>query len=107
MHSLPTLLVPGKADAERGAVMAAWEAAGGKVMPIDKFWERPPLAPGEAVAIYGNDTFALVLAQVLGLDLLMPDDTLITRLPHQWTKRGLQLLEIGEVEDFDGFIRQF
>lgn len=99
MGTLPKLLIPAKADSERELVASAWEAAGGEVVRIEKFWESPVLDSQEPIAIYGNDTFALVLAQVLHLRLFSPDDTLITRLPVQWTKRNLQLLEIRMVED--------
>ena len=87
MKIATTLLIPAKSDVERDRVAQAWEAAGGRVRRVEKFWVKPDLADNEAVAIYGNDTFAQVLAQVLGLQLLSPDDALIGRISKEWTKR--------------------
>ncbi len=83
MKIATTLLIPAKSDEERDRVAQAWEAAGGRVRRVQKFWVKPDLADNEAVAIYGNDTFAQVLAQVLGLKLLSPDDALIGRISSE------------------------
>lgn len=84
------LLIPEKADREREAVAQAWQQAGGKVLHVGKFWQAPRVG-NASVSIYGNDTFALVLAQVLGLELLMPPDELVAKLPYRWVKRQLYL----------------
>lgn len=84
------LLIPEKADREREAVAQAWQQVGGKVLQVGKFWQAPKVG-NASVSIYGNDTFALVLAQVLGLVLLMPPDELVTKLPYHWVKRQLHL----------------
>ena len=70
------LLLPEKSDSERDAVAEAWINQGGEIRYIAKFWQKPPIDSSK-VAIYGNDTFALVLAQVLGKQLLMPKDEVI------------------------------
>ncbi len=95
---MKTLLIPQKSDLERDRVAAAWEQAGGKVMRVDRFWERPDLAAVESVAIYGNDTFALVLAQVMGVALETPDDALLTSLAHRWTQRKIVQASLGVLE---------
>jgi hypothetical protein len=60
---MKALLLPSKIDVERDAVAIAWQDAGGSIFRVDRFWEKPALPEGVAIAIYGNDTFALVLAQ--------------------------------------------
>jgi ATP-grasp domain, R2K clade family 2 len=94
---MATLLIPNKFDAERERVADAWIAQGGQILRIDKFWEKPNLTDGESVAIYGNDTFCLVLAQVLGVHLLMPDDALIADLTSVWTRRNIQISPLGKL----------
>jgi hypothetical protein len=104
---MKTLLIPLKSDTERAAVAQAWERAGGKVLRVDRFWERPEIASQSPIAIYGNDTFALVLAQVMGVDLATPDDALITRLAGVWTRRRVVQLRLGalEVAHFPCFVK--
>ncbi len=94
---MKTLLIPSKSDTERNAVALAWKQAGGTVMAVDKFWEKPILPTAASVAIYGNDTFALVLAQVLGLTLLAPEDQLVAQLDWIWTKRKIDILPIRDL----------
>ena len=60
------------------------------------------MAAGASVAIYGNDTFALVLAQVMGVALQTPDDALLTRLGHRWTQRKIVQMTLVELES-EGF----
>ncbi len=107
MKIATTLLIPAKSDEERDRVAQAWEAAGGRVRRVQKFWVKPDLADNEAVAIYGNDTFAQVLAQVLGLKLLSPDDALIGRISKEWTKRTVLQRDLAELveSDFPLFVK--
>ncbi|MEY3444238.1 MAG: hypothetical protein RLZZ519_2519 [Bacteroidota bacterium] len=102
-----TLLIPAKSDQERDRVAQAWEAAGGIVLRVEKFWVKPDLAENEAVAIYGNDTFAQVLAQVLSLHLHSPDDALIGRISKEWTKRNVMLRNLVDLveSDFPLFVK--
>jgi hypothetical protein len=86
-----TLLIPEKPDVERDSVGEAWRAAGGTVERLGRFWEPAPLDPA-AARVYGNDTFALVLAQKLGLALVSPDDDLLVKLPSHLRKRDIALL---------------
>lgn len=90
-----TLVIPEKGDEERDAVGAAWVAAGGTVLRLDRFWDPPPLDPGR-IRLYGNDTFALVLAQKLGLELISPPDDLLAKLPHHHVKRDIALRTLRE-----------
>jgi hypothetical protein len=73
------LVIPAGADPERDAVARAWAAAGGDVERLDRFWEPPPLDTHQ-VRLYGNDTFCLVLAEVLGLVLVSPPNDLLLQL---------------------------
>lgn len=100
------LLIPGKADTERDAVATAWTGAGGTVVRVDRFWERPDLPP-EQVALYGPDTFCLVLGQLLGLDLLSPPDDLLLRASPEVTRRAICGVTLAEALDapFPAFVK--
>lgn len=92
------LLIPDKPDIERDSVADIWIDNGGEVMRIGKFWERPDI-DSKRITIYGNDTFSLVLAQVIGVELIIPRDETISWLDLKWTKRKIDVLEISEVND--------
>lgn len=83
-----TLLIPEKADPERDAVARAWREGGGSVLRIDRFWS-PPEVDRQRVRLYGNDTFCLVLAQKLGLELVSPPDDLLLTVDPVWLQREL------------------
>jgi ATP-grasp domain, R2K clade family 2 len=107
MQTDKVLLVPNKSDIERDKVCDVWKKLGGQVQRIDKFWERPANLQYQKIAIYGNDTFALVLAQVLGVQLISPDDSIVARLDRRWTKRFITQKMIKEItqNDFPGFMK--
>jgi hypothetical protein len=90
------LIVPAKPDLERDSVAGAWTARGGSVLRLDRFWVRPNVEPGR-VALYGADTFCLVLAQLLGLDLVSPPDDLLVRADRGLTKRAIRRVGLAEV----------
>jgi len=100
------LVIPGKPDIERDAVAAAWEAEGGNVLRVDRFWERPAVA-SDRVALYGADSFCLVLAQLLGLQLVSPADDLLLKASPALTKRSVRGLTLKEalVEAFPVFVK--
>ncbi len=50
--------------------------------------------------IYGNDTFALVLAQKLNLHLVSPDDDLLVRLPAEQIGRRIRIANLGDACNF-------
>jgi hypothetical protein len=85
-----TLVVPDKADFERDAVCQSWEQRGGSVLRIGRFWD-PPKLDRSTVRLYGPDTFCLVVAQKLRLNLLSPGDRLLADLDVELLKR-----EFGE-----------
>ena len=101
------LLIPKKTDQERDSVAQAWENQGGIVQRIAKFWIKPNIPEDSQISIYGNDTFALVLAQVLGLKLLIPQDEIIAELDYPWTKRHIQIKPINTLKEinFPKFIK--
>ncbi len=101
------LLIPQKADTERGSVAEAWQQLGGTVMKLDRFWEKPILPPNHTISIYGNDTFALIVAQILDLQLVSPNDDLLLQLDRKWTKRNLSLHSLNQIsaEWFPVFIK--
>lgn len=90
-----TLVVPDKADIERDAVCQCWERRGGSVLRIGRFWD-PPTLDRSTIRLYGSDTFCLVLAQKLGLQLLSPDDSLLAGLHADLLKRDLREMSLAE-----------
>jgi hypothetical protein len=94
------LIITDKPDPERDAVAAAWMAGGGDVVRVARFWEPPPVA-AQRVRVYGNDTFCLVLAQRLGLDLVSPPDDLLLRLDPTLLRRELRGVRLDEVHDLE------
>jgi len=97
MQTDTILLIPQKADEERESVLRTWKNLGGEGRRLDRFWEKPADLADKKVAVYGNDTFALVLAQIYDLKLISPDDTLISRLDKKWTKRSIQEKNISDI----------
>jgi len=89
------LLIPEKADPERAQVAEVWQQKGGQVKIIGKFWLKPE-TEGKRVTIYGNDTFSLVLAQVLNVKLLMPNDEIIAEVGAAFLKREVKILIISD-----------
>ena len=94
------LAVPAKPDVERDAVATAWQRAGGTVVRLDRFWE-PPALPVERVRVYGPMTFALVVAEVLALELVGPPPDLLTGLPRWATGRDVVVTTLGSVAAAD------
>jgi hypothetical protein len=107
MNMARILLIPEKIDIEFEQVVAAYTKRGGRVKRMGKYWVRDEELAAKQISIYGNQAFALVLAQIYELELLSPDDTLITRLEHTWTKRTVELKKIGDIQekDFPVFIK--
>jgi len=101
------LLIPEKTDIEFEQVFATWTSNGGEIRRLGKYWIKDEELSDRRIAIYGNQTFAFVLAQIYGVELLSPDDTLIARLDVIWTGRNVQLRQIGEIHenDFPVFIK--
>ena len=89
-----TLLLPSKSDPERARVADAFSSGGGRVVRLDRFWEPPDLGDAR-VAVYGNDTFCLVLSQVLGLELVSPREEILLELPREWLNRELGASDLG------------
>ena len=101
------LLIPDKPDQERDAIASSWIRHNGEVLRISKFWEKPHIAKEQQVSIYGYDTFSLVLAQVLGLELIEPKDEFIGQLDERWVKRGIQILTLETIDQahFPTFVK--
>lgn len=102
-----TLVIPEKTDVEFDEVLSIWTARGGRLKRLGKYWIKDEELAKSRLAIYGNQTFALVLTQIYNVDLISPDDTLITRLDKQWTKRQIIVREAGNIttEQFPAFIK--
>jgi hypothetical protein len=100
------LLVPEKADPERDAVAAAWELAGGSVLRIGRFWD-PPEVDRTKVRVYGADTFCLVLAEELHLDLVSPPDRILADAPEHLLGRRLRVMTLADLrrDDLPAFVK--
>ena len=107
MNTSITLLIPQKTDIEHEQVFSAWIEKGGQVKRLDKFWIKDEELAKQRIAVYGNQAFAFVVAQIYNVELLSPDDTLVARLESKWTKRTIQLRQIGQLsaKDFPTFIK--
>jgi len=107
MRTDTILLIPQKSDDERESVLNAWIKLGGQGQKLDRFWEKPTDLENKNIAVYGNDTFALVIAQLFNLKLVSPDDSLIARLDKKWVKRMIEEKHISDLtgQDFPGFIK--
>jgi len=93
------LLIPEKADAERATLAAYWQQKVGPVRKIAKFWKKPSTNNSQ-ISLYGFDSFCLVLAQLLELNLVEVEDSWITQLDEQWTKRTIQITTIAKLKQF-------
>ncbi|SKC99269.1 protein of unknown function [Chitinophaga ginsengisegetis] len=107
MKIFPILLIPEKTDNEFEQIFATWTDSGGTIRRLGKYWVKDEVLTKQPIAIYGNQTFALVLAQIYNVDLLSPDDTLIARLENKWIRRHIELKQVGQVveNDFPVFIK--
>jgi len=102
-----TLLIPEKTDIEFEQVFETWTRNGGIIKRLGKYWIRDEELAKQRIAIYGNQTFSLVLAQVYNVELVSPDAVLIAKLESKWTKRKIELKQIGQItqEDFPVFVK--
>jgi len=59
------------------------------------------------VSLYGNDTFCLVLEQIMGLKLVSPPDDLINKIDWKWLERNISILTLEEAifSNFPCFIK--
>lgn len=101
-----TLLIPEKPDPEREDVARAWRAGGGTVLPIGRFWD-PPSLDTEQVRLYGSETFCLILAEKLGLELISPADDLVTTLERELLGREVRAVALSEIDgvSFPAFVK--
>ena len=100
------LLIPSKPDKERDAIANVWQQNGGIVQKIGKFWIRPNIG-SQPITLYGNDTFCLVLAQLLEIELISPKDEFIAAISFPFVKRNIETISLQDVEviDFPKFIK--
>ena len=100
------LLIPDKPDKERDRLAEAWEDRGGTVKRIGKFWIKPEV-DNYKVSLYGYDSFCLVLAQVLELNLAMPKDEDVAKVSPPYLKRNIEILTISAIDQitFPKFIK--
>jgi len=107
MDTSITLLIPEKTDVEYEQVFSTWIQHGGQIRRLGKFWIKDESLSTRRLAIYGNQAFAFVVAQIYDLELLSPDDTFIAHLDNKWTKRSIRLMQIGSLtdDDFPTFIK--
>ncbi len=85
---------------------AVWTSGGGSVLRLDRFWKRPDVA-ADRVALFGPDTFCLVVAQLLGLELVSPPDDLLVRAGSEITGRAVRTHPLEEAYQgpFPAFVK--
>ncbi|SEW37224.1 protein of unknown function [Chitinophaga sp. YR573] len=107
MDRSTTLLIPEKTDPEFEQIYTTWTNSLQEIKRLGKYWIKDEELAKRKIAIYGNQTFAFVLAQIYDVELLSPDDALIARLDNKWTKRTITLKTIGQIteSDFPVFIK--
>jgi hypothetical protein len=93
------LLIPEKTDIEFEQVFKTWTDNGGEIKRIGKYWIKDESLNGQKIAIYGNQTFSLVLAQIYNVELITPDDKDIAKLDKDWTKREIKIKTITEITE--------
>jgi hypothetical protein len=100
------LVIPARADVERDQVASAWAATGGDVTRLARFWE-PPRLERSRVRVYGDDTFCLVLAEVLGLVLVSPPDDLLLNLDQPMLGRDVGAVALADAAsiEFPRFVK--
>jgi ATP-grasp domain, R2K clade family 2 len=100
------LIIPDKPDEERDALADVWEKKYGEVMRVGKFWIKPE-TNGKNVALYGYDSFCLVLAQIMNLEMISPKDEWIAMLDYPWIEREIDIKEISQIDEivFPKFIK--
>jgi len=94
------LLIPDKPDLERDNLAKVWEQNGGQVSRVGKFWIKPE-TQGKRVSIYGYDSFCLVLAQLLEIEMLMPKDEMIAHLDNKFIKRKIELVQLSNLSEIE------
>jgi hypothetical protein len=99
-----TLVIPDKADVERDRIADVWIEGGGTVERLARFWAPPPIAK-ETVRIYGPDTFALVVAQKLGVELISPADDLLRKAPGPILRRDVVVAALKDARTFPAFVK--
>jgi len=101
------LLIPEKTDIEFEQVFKVWTDNGGEIRRLGKYWLKDESLNGQKIAIYGNQTFSLVLAQIYNVELISPNDKDIAKLDAIWTKRKIEIKTISDVieTDFPIFIK--
>jgi hypothetical protein len=93
------LLIPKKTDIEFEQVFRTWTDKGCEVKRLAKYWIKDESLVGQKIAIYGNQTFALILAQIYDVELISPDDKIIATLDGFWTKREIKIKTISDIKE--------
>lgn len=76
------LIIPEKPDPERDSIAQVWKNNGGQVIRLGRFWD-PPKLENKNVRLYGNNSFCLILAQKLQLNLISPPDDFLIHLENR------------------------
>ena len=93
------LLIPEKTDIEFEQVFKIWTDNGGEIRRLGKYWIKDESLNGQKIAIYGNQTFSLVLAQIYNVELISPDDKHIAKLDLIWIKRKIEIKTISDITE--------
>lgn len=70
------------------------------MLRLGRFWDPPQVKPSQ-VRLYGNDTFCLILAQQLALELVSPPDDLLLQVDPLWLKRKVSFHSLAQAIELD------
>ncbi len=93
------LLIPEKIDIEFEQVFITWTKNNGEIKKLGKYWIKDESLINKKIAIYGNQTFALVLSQIYNVELISPNDKIIANLDMIWLKRNVEIKTITEINE--------
>lgn len=97
----PILLIPEKIDIEFNQILKTWINKGYEIKRLGKYWIKDENLIDKKIAIYGNQTFALILAQIYDLELISPNDKDIVNLDYVWTKRKIRIKNISQINEIN------
>lgn len=95
------LLIPEKMDIESNQIFKTWTNKGYEIKRLGKYWIKDENLINKKIAVYGNQTFALVLEQIYDLELISPNDKDIVKIDYVWTKRKIRIKNISQINEIN------
>jgi ATP-grasp domain, R2K clade family 2 len=90
---MPTLLLPPRITDDSVKLWRAAIAANWQTLRLNR-WHAPENLDPADIAVYGG--YFTAFANDLGISLIVPPNNFLATLPHEFTKRHVQLLPLAE-----------